>query len=140
LANNGDGKNDTTGHSWEMAGWLNARQSAGVAGAMLRKTQNTVAGHTYRLNNASGGFPQYQFMGQRGGPSDIWVIYEADDKDYSGADPTRRNEDYPDPGDNHGTEGGNVVFGDGHSEWVTRKLYLLKWFRGTDEWHGQIAP
>jgi len=140
LSNNADGKTDTSGHSWEMAGWLNARQSSGVPGAMIRKTQNSVAGHTYRLNNAAAGFPQYQFMGQRGGPSDIWVLYEADDKDYTGTDPTRKNEDYPDAGDNHGTDGANVVFGDGHSEWVTRKLYLPKWFRGTDEWHTQITP
>jgi len=140
LLNNASGKNGTAGHSWEMAGWLNARQGSGVAGAMVRKTQSTVAGYTYRLNNASGGFPQYQCQGQRGGPSDIWVIYEADDKDSSGADPGRKNEDYPDAGDNHGKDGGNVVFADGHAEWITRKLYLQKWFRGTDEWHDQITP
>ncbi len=55
-------------------------------------------------------------------------------------DPTRRNEDYPDPGDNHGADGGNVVYCDGHAEWAPQKLYLFKWFRGTDEWHAQITP
>jgi prepilin-type N-terminal cleavage/methylation domain-containing protein/prepilin-type processing-associated H-X9-DG protein len=140
LVNNAPGKDSTNGHSYEVAGWINARQSSGVAGAMLRKTQSLVAGYTYRLNNAAGGFSQYNFLGQRGGPSDIWIIYDADDKDYSGADPSRRNEDYPDAGDNHGVDGGNVVFCDGHAEWVPRKLYLWKWFRGTDEWHAQIQP
>ena len=140
LVNNAAGRNGTNGHSYEVAGWLNGRQSSGVAGAMLRKTQSLVAGYTYRLNNVAGGFPRYNFQGQHGGPSDIWIIYDADDEDYTGADPNRKNEDYPDAGDNHGADGGNVVFCDGHAEWVPRKLYLWKWFRGTDEWHTQVTP
>jgi prepilin-type N-terminal cleavage/methylation domain-containing protein/prepilin-type processing-associated H-X9-DG protein len=139
LVNNSTiGKGFTNGHSYEVAGWINGRQSSGGAGAMIRKTQSVVAGYTYHLNNVSGGFSQYNFLGQRGGPADIWIIYDADDR--SSTDPSRKNEDYPDAGDNHGTDGGNVVFCDGHAEWVSRKLYLLKWFRGTDEWHDQITP
>ena len=140
LVNNALGKSGTNGHSYEVAGWANARNSSGVAGAMIRKTQSVAAGYTYKLNNASGGFPKYNFLGQRGGPSDLWIIYDADDRDYTGGDPSRRNEDYPDRGDNHGADGGNVMFGDGHGEWVGRNVYLLKWFRGTDEWHDQIMP
>ena len=139
MVNNAPGKNGTNGHSYEVAGWLNARSASGAGGAMIRKTQSVVAGYTYRLNNAAGGFPKYNFRGRHGGPSDIWIIYDADDEDYSGVDRTRRNEDYPDPGDNHGADGGNVVYCDGHAEWVPQKAYLLKWFRGTDEWHGQIV-
>ena len=138
LVDNAPGKDGINGHSWEVAGWMNGRNATGSPGAMLRKTQPLVAGYTYRLNNAAGGFPQYNFQGQQGGPSDIWVMYEADDR--SAGDPARQNEDYPDPGDNHGKDGGNVVFADGHAEWVTQKTYLWKWFRGTDEWHGQIVP
>jgi prepilin-type N-terminal cleavage/methylation domain-containing protein len=140
LVNNAAGKNGTNGHSYEVAGWANARNGSGVIGAMIRKTQSVAAGYTYKLNNAAGGFPKYNFQGQRGGPADFWVIYDADDRDYSGADLSRKNEDYPDAGDNHGADGGNVVYGDGHGEWVPRSLYLLKWFRGTDEWHDQIMP
>ncbi len=140
LVNNASGKSGTNGHSYEVAGWINGRMGSGAPGAMLRKTQSVVASYTYRLNNVSGGFPMYNFQGQHGGPSDIWIIYDADDKDYTYADPSRKNEDYPDAGDNHGVDGGNVVFCDGHAEWVTRKLYLLKWFRGTDEWHDRITP
>jgi prepilin-type N-terminal cleavage/methylation domain-containing protein/prepilin-type processing-associated H-X9-DG protein len=138
--NSAIGKGLANGHSYEVAGWINGRMSSGVAGAMLRKTQSVVAGYTYRLNNTAGGFPMYNFLGQHGGPSDIWIIYDADDRDYSGGDLTRRNEDYPDPGDNHGKDGANVVYCDGHAEWVLRNRYLLKWFRGTDEWHEQIYP
>ncbi len=136
LVDNATGKNGTVGHSYEVAGWLNTRGTGGGQGATIRKTQASVTGYKYRLNNTT--FPQYNCFNQTGGPSDIWIIYDADDKDYSGADPTRKNEDYPDPGDNHGAEGGHVVFCDGHAEWVPQKNYLLKWFRGTDEFHDQI--
>jgi prepilin-type N-terminal cleavage/methylation domain-containing protein/prepilin-type processing-associated H-X9-DG protein len=138
LLNNASGKSGTNYHSYEVAGWINGRQSSGAPGLMLRKTQSVVAGYTYHLNNLAGGFPQYNLLGQRGGPSDIWIIYDADDR--LSTDPSRQNEDYPDAGDNHGVDGGNVVFCDGHAEWVPRKLYLWKWFRGTDEWHAQITP
>jgi prepilin-type N-terminal cleavage/methylation domain-containing protein/prepilin-type processing-associated H-X9-DG protein len=138
MVNNAPGKDGINGHSWEVAGWMNGRNASGSPGAMLRKTQTLVAGYTYRLNNAAAGFPQYNCQGQRGGPSDIWVMYEADDRD--AADPGRQNEDYPDAGDNHGKDGANVVFADGHAEWVPQKRYLWKWFRGTDEWHDRIIP
>ena len=138
MVDNAPGKNGINGHSYEVAGWLNTRTMGGAQGATIRKTQSVVAGYTYQLNNSN--FPQYNFRGTRGGPSDIWIIYDADDKDYTGADQTRKNEDYPDAGDNHGTDGGNVVFCDGHAEWVPQKFYLMKWFRGTDEYHDPIAP
>ena len=138
MVNNANGKNAGNGHSYEVTGWLNTRTTGGAQGATIRKTQTSVASYTYQLNNSN--FPQYNYRTQHGGPSDIWIIYDEDDKDYSGADPTRKNEDYPDAGDNHGTDGGNVVFCDGHAEWVPQKLYLVKWFRGTDEYHDPIVP
>jgi hypothetical protein len=137
LRDNAAGKNATIGHSYEVAGFLNARGTGGGQGANIRKTQNTVAAYTYKLSN---NFPQYQYFNQRGGPSDIWIIYDEDDKDTGGSDPTRKNEDYPDPGDNHGADGENVVFCDGHAEWVTQKNYLRKWFMGTDEYKDPIVP
>jgi prepilin-type N-terminal cleavage/methylation domain-containing protein/prepilin-type processing-associated H-X9-DG protein len=138
LVNNAPGKLSTNGHSYEIAGFANARANTGGPGAMIRKTQTTVNGYVYKLNNAS--YPQYNFVYQRGGPSDLWIIYDADDKDYSLADRSRRNEDYPDEGDNHGKDGANVIFADGHAEWVTQKRYLHSFFRGTDEYHDLVVP
>jgi len=148
LVNNAPGKNaDGThivngqldfGHSYEVHGFANARIASGTPGANMRKTQSNVAAYIYKLNNGS--FSPNNFLNQRGGPSDLWIIYDADDEDYTGADVTRKNEDYPDPGDNHGTEGGNVVFCDGHAQWTKQNDYLRSWYRGTDEWHAAIVP
>ena len=135
LANNASGKRGTVGHSYEVAGFMNARIAPAAPGAMLRKTQSLITGYTYRLNNA-GTFPQWNFAGQPAGPSLVWIIYDADDRD--SLDSQRQNEDYPDAGDNHGADGGNVIFTDGHAEWIPRSRYLESFFRGTDEWHDTI--
>lgn len=136
LVDNAAGKSGTQGHSYEIAGFINARQRPGVLGLNRRKTQNTIRKWKYQLQNRS--FPDYNFRGGAGGPSDIWLIYDADDRDYSGRDPTRKNEDYPDTGDNHGTDGGNIVFCDGHAEFVKQTDYLRSFFRGTDEYHAPL--
>lgn len=137
LADNAPGRNNPIGHSYEVAGFLNGRVNGGAINPnQIRKTQNRIAGYTYKLNSA------YTAVGDRGGPSDFWVIYDEDDAanpaspDYS----SRKNGDYPDPGDNHGIDGANVVFSDGHAEWVPQKHYLRSFARGTDEWHAPINP
>jgi len=49
---------------------------------------------------------------RRIGPTDVILVLDADD---SGI------QNYPDPVNNHGDEGLNVSFADGHAEWVTRQ-------------------
>lgn len=123
LDDNAAGRKATSKHSYEVAGFF------GGSGGR-RKTQATVLSVKYTLPPAvTGG-------ATTGGPSDIWILYDADDRD--AGDPTRQNQDYPDPGDNHGAEGGNVIFCDGHAEWVPQKSYLRSFARGTDEPHGPI--
>ena len=56
------------------------------------------------------------------------------------SDPSLQNNDYPDPGDNHGRDGGNIVFCDGRAQWVVQKRYLFSFFRGCDEYHDPIIP
>jgi prepilin-type N-terminal cleavage/methylation domain-containing protein/prepilin-type processing-associated H-X9-DG protein len=139
LTDNSTGKNGLLYHSYEIAGFLNGRTAAGSNPNPVRKTQANIVGYTYKLDNrGSGAFATYHYLGQRGGPSQFWIIYDADDRDAT--DPTRKNEDYPDPGDNHGNAGGNVVFCDGHAEWVPQKKYMESFFRGADEYHDQIIP
>ena len=59
-----------------------------------------------------------------GGPSTIWLLVDGDKflATYAG-----NINDYPDVGDNHGKEGHNANFADGHAEWVSVKgnKYLI---------------
>jgi prepilin-type N-terminal cleavage/methylation domain-containing protein/prepilin-type processing-associated H-X9-DG protein len=125
-----NGRNDKNGgHSYEVAGFLNGSSGTGV-----RKTQKSVAGYTYKSGQPY--YPQLKAFGRRAAVSSIWLIYDADSADGTAA---RRNEDFPDPGDNHGTLGGNIVFADGHAEWVPHNQYLKSFILGTDEDHFQVV-
>lgn len=131
LTDNAPGRTGINGHSFEVAGFFNG------TGAGERKTQATVNNHVYRA--PQGAFPQYAPPAppntRNSNPSLVWIIYDADD----GAGGNRPNEDYPDEGDNHGTAGGNVVFCDGHAEWVPQKTYVRSFILGTDETHFAIS-
>jgi prepilin-type N-terminal cleavage/methylation domain-containing protein/prepilin-type processing-associated H-X9-DG protein len=129
LFNNAPGRMGTNGHSYEVAGFFCGVNGSSAAGGINeRKTQNTVASHIYRTPQTGS---RYNFIGQRASPSDVWVLYDEDDP--GGTD--RLNQDFPDPGDNHATDGANVVFGDGHAAWVPQKKYVGSFIRGTDEFH-----
>ena len=132
---NPDGRVGTSGGtSYEMAGYLHGSWSLNENN--VRKTQSTVTGYIYQLDNSGGEFAEFNFLGQAGGPADMWTCYDADDPGFG--DDSRPNNDYPDPGDNHGIRGENVGFCDGHAIWVPRSGYLRSWFRGTDESHQPI--
>jgi prepilin-type N-terminal cleavage/methylation domain-containing protein/prepilin-type processing-associated H-X9-DG protein len=135
LINNAPGKNGTNGHSYEVAGYFAGQNGTTVGGpnnVNERKTQLTAMSRVYMTPQAGN---RYNFLGQKASPSDVWVIYDEDDA--GGAD--RPNEDFPDPGDNHGADGGNIVFGDGHAQWIPRKKYVGSFIRGTDEVHSLAA-
>jgi len=134
LLNNADGKdaagysgpigtsgpNPTGGSSYEVAGFFDG------TGRNIRKTENSVSGYSYGTTQGGG---RYDLRGQHASLSDVWIIYDADDAGGVG----REHEDFPDAGDNHGKDGGNVVFGDGHAEWISQKRYIGSFIRGTDE-------
>ena len=132
LRDNASGKNSVGsvanpggGHSYEVAGYFAGHNPPGV-----RKTQKSALTYLYITQQAGGA--KYDYRGRHASPTDVWIIYDADDA--GGAD--RPNEDFPDLGDNHGADGANIVFGDGHAEWVPRKKYVGSFIRGTDEAHG----
>ncbi len=127
------GRNGNSGGtSYEVAGWLNGDWGKGLNNT--RKTLNTISGYVYQLTNM--GSPEYDFHGQNGGPADIWIFYDEDEPGIT--DNGRPNNDYPDPGDNHGADGANISFCDGHASWVARRDFMRSWYRGTDESHAPV--
>ena len=131
LVQNAGGREQPYGISYEVSGYLNSYLNTGNNYNNKRKTEKTCTGYTTKITELP-----YATAGQYIGPSDIWIIYDADDR-YAN-DPDRQNDNYPDRGDNHGTAGANVVFCDGHAQWIPRKDYLRSFILGTDEYHPPV--
>ena len=135
LDNAQKGKRGEYGSSYEVTGYFCGANGTTVdATTNVRKTQQSASTHIYATPQAG---TKYNYIGQHSSASDVWLIYDADDADGTVAD--RPNEDFPDPGDNHGADGGNIVFGDGHAQWVTRRQYVGSFIRGCDEVHPLAA-
>src|ERR1051325_10344985 len=68
------------------------------------------------------------------GPSRTWLTLDGDNK----FNPANKYNNYPDSGDNHGAEGANANFCDGHAEWVKEKgkYYIVLRELSQDEGHG----
>jgi len=124
------GRAKSPGHSYEVAGFFCGENGTTINETTnIRKTQQSAISHVYSKPQAGGA--KYNFIGSTASPSDVWIIYDEDNPPGI--------QDFPDPTDNHGAEGGNVVFGDGHAEWVPRKKYVGSFIRGTDETHALAA-
>lgn len=128
LTKNAGGRDEQYGSSYEVTGYLNSYLNTGNNNNNKRKTEKTCVGYSTKITQLP-----YTTAGQYIGPSDIWIIYDADDRFSS--DPSRQNDNYPDRGDNHGTAGANVIFCDGHAQWIAQKFYLRSFIIGTDEYH-----
>ena len=89
----------------------------------VKKSQTSVQTHAHRFN-------AFGLKGQIAGPSQVWLILDADEK-YTDTPDVHQN--YPDPIDNHGDAGGNVQFCDGHAEWVARQKYVYRFELSQDE-------
>lgn len=126
LVNKAEGKAAPFGSSYEVSGYLNSYTVSGNNPNNKRKTQNTCSSYVTKTT-----LWPYASAGQTIGPCDIMIIYDEDDR--VATDPTRQNDNYPDPGDNHGAAGANMVFCDGHAQWIQQRDYLRAYILGTDE-------
>jgi hypothetical protein len=104
------------GHSYENFSWWRDV----VTGVETKKTESRVNTRTKQFTIPQLGLTK----GMLPGPSQTWLQLDADS--YYATYPGSRN-DYPDPGDNHGDQGHNANFADGHAEFVTvkGKRYLI---------------
>ena len=133
LTDNAPGRNaDGTGRH-PVRGGFDFGMSYEVAGYFAtgkRKTQKNVIGYIYNTTQSG---THLNPKGTTASVSNIWIIYDEDDKNYAVVDKTRQYEDFPEVGDNHGVDGANIVFADGHAEWVKQKKYPTSFILGTDE-------
>jgi prepilin-type processing-associated H-X9-DG protein len=126
------GKQRTNGSSYEVFSFMNYNGGTTTDLVIngrtqtlpgIKKTQTSVQTHAHRFN-------AFGLQGQIAGPSRVWLVLDADEK-YSDAPDVHQN--YPDRIDNHGADGGNVQFCDGHAEWIPRHKYLFSFEMSQDE-------
>lgn len=101
------------GTSYEIFGTMTEVLADG-SGVGIKKTESSVNGKIIgRFSKA---------LGSRPGPSNILLFLDADDTGSGGLGSAHNN--WPDPQDNHGAEGTNMNFTDGHARWIKRSDYL----------------
>jgi prepilin-type N-terminal cleavage/methylation domain-containing protein/prepilin-type processing-associated H-X9-DG protein len=85
-----------------------------------KKTEQSVTSHI--IKNAP------QWLGQKVSPSSVFLMMDAD---CGGTEPVvfaqANNSNFPDPEDNHGKDGSNMNFCDGHATFVKRATWLDVW-------------
>lgn len=123
------GKANRPGASYEIFSFMNyngpSRTDIPINGKMVtengvKKTVSTVQTHAHHFN-------AFGLKGTVAGPSRVWLFLDADE-----ALPNS-TQNYPDKVDNHGADGGNVNFCDGHAEWIPTKRYLYSFEMSQDE-------
>jgi len=109
------------GLGYEILGTLTG---SGVTG--IKKTEQNISGHTIRNSP--------KFLGQKLSPATVFLMSDTDSSAYS--DPVvfarASNNNFPDAENNHGKDGGNMNFCDGHAEFVKRLKWLDVWDQSQD--------
>lgn len=115
----------TNGHSYELFGsWKNANTTMGP---YPRKTQNTVG--IYAKQKAP-------LLGSIAGASQTFLLIDQMRRTHPAP---WDKENWPNPYDNHGRTGGNVVFCDGHAEWIGYKNWNYRYELSEDNGR-QLQP
>jgi prepilin-type N-terminal cleavage/methylation domain-containing protein/prepilin-type processing-associated H-X9-DG protein len=126
------------GTSYEISGYLDGNDATGP-NWNIRKTQKSILSYRYQnvcvytvaTSRTQSKTLTFNMVGQNGSLASMFLLYDGDDPvSYGG---TYSNDNYPDSIDNHGTDGGNVLFCDGHAAWVRQADYPRLWAVGTDE-------
>jgi prepilin-type N-terminal cleavage/methylation domain-containing protein/prepilin-type processing-associated H-X9-DG protein len=122
--------NELRGVSYEIYGFMNNDGATTasfwyfgkeVRTGGIKKSEQSTQGYAHK-NSIFG------LRGQVIGPTDIWLIVDGDRQG-----PGAIN-NYPDKNDDHGAGGGNIVFCDGHVQWVRGgKNYVFSYELSQDE-------
>ena len=112
------------GYSYENFGWWRyegagkagyANEATGANGSLsqsqAKKTEARVNTRKHYSNEGLG------IKDEVAGPSRTWLTLDGDNK----FNPANVYNNYPDKSDNHGADGANANFCDGHGEWVREK-------------------
>jgi len=112
----------SNGYSYENFSWWRRlssgapEQTDGTSGIQERKTEARVQtrAHTKAIDMLG-------MQGTVAGPSKTWLTLDGDNLTFASTNPALHPNDYPSVNDNHGADGANANFCDGHAEWVSEK-------------------
>ncbi len=127
------------GASYEVSGFLDGNNTIEPGVFNIRKTQKSILSYHYQntcfysvaVSPTSQKTEAYYLAGLPGSLTTMFLLYDGDDPVTYGGRVS--NDNYPDSVDNHGKDGGNVLFCDGHAAWVQQAGYPKMWALGTDE-------
>jgi prepilin-type N-terminal cleavage/methylation domain-containing protein/prepilin-type processing-associated H-X9-DG protein len=117
------------GHSYEQFSWW-----ADYTVSPLGGTRKTEANVTSRPHKSAA----FGLKGTVAGAVNNWLMVDADDEVAPG--PPVSYNDYPDSLNNHGAEGANVNFADGHAQWVKQRDYVYSYELSADQGRIGITP
>jgi prepilin-type processing-associated H-X9-DG protein len=123
------------GMSYEIFGAINCCGTSNPqypAGKFPRLNDGSILKTESVVNNYIHANSAFGLQGTKTSPSDIWFIKEAD----VSAQGSINN--WPDKGDNHGSKGENILFVDGHVDFVLQNKYIFSYELGQDE--GRTGP
>jgi prepilin-type N-terminal cleavage/methylation domain-containing protein/prepilin-type processing-associated H-X9-DG protein len=127
-ANRTDGvKNSTYGHSYEQFGnWHSGAGAAWTGNQFLRKTASAFP-YTHIAS---------MLMPQTVGPVDTFLIIDAMEPHAA----PWNHENWPNPLNGHGPDGGNATFCDGHAEWIGKAKWNFRYALSEDPPNRQVTP
>jgi prepilin-type N-terminal cleavage/methylation domain-containing protein len=113
---------NSPGYSYENFSWWRRlstggpEQTDGTSGIQQRKTESRVQSRPHSKSVDGLGL-----QGTAPGPSRTWLTLDGDNLTFAQSNPTLYPNDYPSVNDNHGADGANANFCDGHAEWVRER-------------------
>jgi prepilin-type N-terminal cleavage/methylation domain-containing protein/prepilin-type processing-associated H-X9-DG protein len=128
----GRGAGPDDGHSYEIFGWYSGPcifpDGTVIDGALLgthNQQRGVSPGEAGYMNGDPPTSDQIKRLGSMKGSTTTILVLDSDqDPATAGANASPEN-NWPDGGNNHGTAGVNMGFGDGHVEWVPRGPGLI---------------
>lgn len=117
------------GNSYEPFGYMNAKGTTderrwtttfGVKRNGVLKSLKNISAYVHKNRT-------FGLEGRKVGPAEIWLVKEQDGPEGTSGNNT------PEPGENHGGTGENILFCDGHVQFITARTYDFQFELSQDE-------